>query len=508
MRIAAIDIGSNSIRSTIVDVPVDGPRVVLDEEKVYARLGRGTVSTGRLSDAAMDQSARALDMMLRIAREYEVTHIRAVATAAVRSASNGPEFVARLRDEIGLDVEVISGEHEGRLALLSAIESLALVGRVAVVDIGGGSVEIIRAFDREVQDAVSLPLGAVVLSDRFRTGDPFPDADYRQLGEYVRHTLATALTAAEEPPRTFVGSGGTVTTLAAMIAADRSPGLANMHGFAFSRSESVALRARLAVSTASERSAIKGMSDGRIDLIVVGAVVLDEVMAALGAEIVVVNARGMREGIVIEAVERERGVAPAADRMRSVREFREQCRADVPHSEHVCRLSRTLFDELRGPLDLDPGTWPVLEAAALLHDVGYHISHEQHHKHSYHLIAHAALPGFCASDRRLIATIARYHAGPMPKSKHEAMQGLSSDEVASVSQMAALLRLADGLDRSRGQRVADVTAEILGQAVRLWIAGRSPLDIEIHGAMRKADLFERVWGLTLEVGETGEVAPA
>lgn len=500
MRLAAIDIGSNSIRATIVEVPVGGPRVVLDEERAFARLGAGLAATGRLSETAIDESVHALDMMLRIAREYEVTHVRAIATAAVRTASNGEAFVGRLADELGLEVEVITGEQEGRLALLSAVESLALSGSVAVVDIGGGSVEIVRAFGRELTQVVSLPLGAVVLSDRFRTADPMPKEQYRALGEHVRQALAGGLPEAE-PPGTFVGSGGTVTTLAAMIAAERNPGLASMHGFEFGRDELAELRARLARTTAKERAAIKGMSDGRVDLIVAGAVVLDEVMGALGATRVVANARGMREGIIIDTVERERGPAPRTDRMRSVREFGRQCRHDVAHAEQVCRLALQLFDGLHERLDLDSNDRSLLEAAALLHDVGYHISYEQHHKHSHHLISHAALPGFGAGERRIIAAVARYHAGSLPKAKHEAMEGLDTDDRHTVTRLAALLRAADGLDRSHGQRVSEVRAEVRKGRLRLTIAGRAPLDIEVHAGERKSDLLARESGLEVVVTE-------
>jgi exopolyphosphatase/guanosine-5'-triphosphate,3'-diphosphate pyrophosphatase len=207
----------------------------------------------------------------------------------------------------------------------------------------------------------------------------------------------------------------------------------------------------------------------------------------------------MREGIIIDTVERERGVVPPADRMRGVREFGQQCRHDVAHAEQVCRLALALFDALREPLGLDPAERTLLEVAALLHDVGYHISYEQHHKHSYHLISHATLPGFGAPERRLIAAIARYHSGSLPKAKHEAMASLGEDERATVERLGALLRIADGLDRSHADHVTDVSAEVAEGAIRLAITGTPPLDIEVHAASRKADLAERAWGMRVEV---------
>jgi exopolyphosphatase/guanosine-5'-triphosphate,3'-diphosphate pyrophosphatase len=219
----------------------------------------------------------------------------------------------------------------------------------------------------------------------------------------------------------------------------------------------------------------------------------------LGAAELVVNARGMREGIVIEAVARERGSVGSFDRMRAVREASRGFAPGADHAEQVRRLSCELFDALAGPLALPADDRPLLEAAALLHDIGYAVSHDQHNKHSHHLIMHADLPGFTADERRMIAAIARYHRGSMPKPRHEAMQGLSETEIATVSALASVLRIADGLDRSQAQRVSEVTAALGAGGVRLHIEGGSPLDAEIYGAMHKADLFERTFGLSVSV---------
>lgn len=500
MRLAAIDIGSNSLRCTIVDVPVGGRRSTLDEERAYVRLGRGTAETGRLADDAMDEAVAAIGRMLRIAREFDVTTVRAIATAAVRDASNGPGFARRLRDELGLEVEVVTGEQEGRLALLSAVDSLALEGDIAVLDVGGGSAEIVRADGREIASVTSLPLGAVVLSDRFRTGDPIPAESRKALTRYVREALEDALPDAPAPGR-LIGSGGTVTTLAAMAAAKRSPGLVSIHGFEMTLKEVGGLRETLVKSTSAERAAMKGMSQGRVDVIAAGAVVIHEAMRALGARHITANARGMREGIIVDTVERELGFVPVSDPMRSVRDFARQCRADVPHAEQVRRLVLRLFDVLAPALGLDPDARPLLEAAALLHDVGYHISFEKHHKHSFHLISHAELPGFSANERRVIAGIARYHSHAMPKPGHEAMQDLADSERETVSHLASLLRIADGLDRSRGQNVEHIDLELDDEKLVIRLEGSGPMDVEVYGATHKSDLFQREWGRRVEIVE-------
>lgn len=307
MRIAAIDIGTNSIHCTVFEVLVGGRRKVLDDERAHTRLGRGTPETGRLSDSAMQDSIVALSRMLQFAETYEVSRVRAVATAAVREASNGKEFVARIGEELGLDVEVVSEEEEGRLVFLSAADSFGIEGRWAVVDIGGGSVEIVHALSRQIEFVTSLRLGAVYLSEQFHHLDPMSSEDYEQLVTYVHRSIAGALGNERQPVFRLVGSGGTVSSVGGLIAAEREPGVSSLHGFEFTRAELVRILASLQGTTAAERAAMKGMPENRVDIIIEGAVVLEESMRALGANEVIVNVHGIREGMVIDAMRRERG---------------------------------------------------------------------------------------------------------------------------------------------------------------------------------------------------------
>lgn len=503
MRIAAYDIGSNSVRCTIVDAPANGPRTTLDDEKAYTRLGAGLAESGRLSDRAIEDTVAALHRMQRIAEGFSPTDVRAVATAAVRSATNGGELVTRIREELGLEVEVVSPEEEGRLAFLSALEGVGLEGRSAVADLGGGSLEIVRATGAHVEHIVSLPLGAVVMTEQYHVEDPAPDKDLKRLRKHVRSTLADAL--GEEPPpvTTLVGSGGTANAIAALVAARRDPGLASLHGYAVRRAELIHLTAELARSTAPQRAAMKGMPPNRVDIILAGAVVVDEVMRALGANEIVLNARGMREGVVIDTIERERGASARSDRMQAVREFARRCNADEPHAEQVRVFSLALFDELADVMELDDDARSLLEAAALMHDVGYHVAYEDHHKHSHHLITHARLRGFSGRQLRLVAAIARYHRGALPKPSHEALLNLGEEDRALVAALGALLRLADGLDRTRGQRIERLDVAIDSASITVSIAGAGPLEVEIYGAQRKTDLLERVSGRQVDVVEAG-----
>lgn len=499
MRIAAFDIGSNSVRCTVVEAPADGPRVVLDDDKAYTRLGAGLASTGKLSAEAVDETITALRRMLEVARRFEVTHTRAVATAAVRNARNGATLVERARVELGLQIEVVSEAEEGRLAFLSAHEGLGIVGRIAVADLGGGSLELVRATDAEIEAIVSMPLGAVLLTEQYHRVDPIPPEDLKRLVKHVRRTLRDALGEESAPAMTLVGSGGTANALAALIAARRDPGLSHLHGYTVRRAEVAHLLAQLSRSTAAQRAAMKAMPENRVDIIVAGAVVFDEVMRALGANEFVINARGMRDGVVIDTVQRERGQAAPPDREKAVMDFVRRCDAEEGHAYAVRDFAVSLFDELCDEIDVDADTRPLLEAAALMHDVGYHIAYDDHHKHSYHLISYAELPGFSGRELRLIAGIARYHRGALPKASHEAMLNLSADDRALVAALGSLVKVADGLDRTRSQRITRVKARVDGPEIVISIKGEGPLDVEVYGAQRKTDLLERVTGRRVTV---------
>ncbi len=503
MRIAAIDIGTNSVRCTIVEVLVGGPRKTIDDEKAYTRLGRGLYESGRLSEQSIDDTLDALDRMLQIAEQHDVTHIRAVATAAVRRADNAGDFIERVRERLAIDIEIIDEDEEARLAFLSAADGLGVEGRSAVVDIGGGSVEVIRATDRQVEFMTSLPLGAVVLSERYHTEDPIPKGDYERLVKYVRRTLKEALAPDPDPVSRLIGSGGTVTTIGTLIAAQRSPSLTSVHAFEFRRAELIHLLAYLRHSTADQRQRMKAMPEGRVDIILAGAVVLDECMRALGVNEIVVNAHGMREGVIVDTIERERGAAEPFSRTQAVTDFARRCHTDLNHAEQVSRLSLSLFDELAVRLGLDTKERPLLETAAVLHDVGYHIAYERHHRHSYHLITYSELPGFTSHELRLIAAIARYHRGALPKTRHEAMADLKRTDRQRVERLAAFLRLADGLDRSRGQRVRGLRSQLRRSRLVLTLEGDGPFDVEIHGAQRKSDLFERAFGVRVDITPGG-----
>lgn len=483
----------------VVDAPASGTYRLLDDEKAHTRLGQGVAASGRLSDEAITRTLETLRRMVDIAEQFDVEQTRAVATSAVRVAKNGKEFVARAKRELGLDIEVISEQEEGRLAFVAAAANFDLGGRVAVMDIGGGSLEIIRATGNEIEAIWSLPIGAVTLSELFVEADPLSPKAFKALRSEIRRRLAEAVGAHPVPVTTLVGSGGTITALANMATQlhDKAPTAA--HSEEVSRADVVHLLAMLKRQTLEERRQTAGLTAQRADIIVAGLAVVDEVMRLFGANTLRVNARGIREGLILDTISAGNGKVAGPDRMRVLLDFARRCRFDRKHSLHVTKLALSIFDQLAAKLGLSEDDRPLLEAAGILHDVGYYIAYDKHHKHSYHLISYASLPGFTRREQEIVASIARYHRGALPRARHDGAARLSPEDRRTVARLGAILRLADGLDRGRSQRVAAVEATLGSKGLRLTASGDTDLRVEVYGARMKGDLFEKEFGVPVDV---------
>jgi exopolyphosphatase/guanosine-5'-triphosphate,3'-diphosphate pyrophosphatase len=499
VRLAAIDIGSNSVRSIIVDAPAGERFRVLDDEREQTRLGRGLATTGSLEPDAMDETVHTVERMVEIARSFNCETVRIVATAAVRAALNGPEFSDRIAEATGIPVDVISDEEEARLAWVSAAANFDLSGRAAVFDIGGGSLEIARASDGAIEWLTSLPLGVVVMTEKYRAADLVDDTDFKQMRRLVRRNLGQAFGPRPDPATVVVGSGGSVNAIAAMLSRGERVG-PSLQGFEIRRADLVHLLAELRRMNAEQRSRVPGMPPHRVDVIVAGTLVVSELMRVLGANVCRVNQKGLREGIVIDTLAKlGDGGHASLDRATAVEAFARRCGYERPHAERVRDLALSLFDQLGEVLGLAPDTRPLLDAAGILHDVGYHIAYEKHHKHSHHLIVHADIPGFSQRELALVAAIARYHTGGMPKRKHTALAQLSAQDIDTALDLAALLRMADGMDRTRSQRVSSVEACVTPRGTAITLHGAGDLTVELFGTRRKSDLFAQRFLMPVEI---------
>jgi exopolyphosphatase/guanosine-5'-triphosphate,3'-diphosphate pyrophosphatase len=502
-RLAALDVGSNSIRLLVAEYDPAAGLTVVDEVKDQPRLAAGLAQTGRLDDAAIDRALITLRRMREICHRRGVRRIAAVATAAVREAANGTEFARRVQQELDIPLRIIDADTEAALSYRSVAHHFRLAGaRALVADIGGGSLEVIGAIDGLVELTRSLPLGAVRLTELHLEGKRDARRAIALLRTEVRKQLKKSLPKREWTAASVIGSGGTFTTLGRMAVGRRGlPVPDTIHGTTVATGEVETLIEWLAEKSPEQRRTVPGLNPQRADIIVAGLVVTAELLSLVDARTLTVSAFGLREGLLLDMVgERQ---APATDPLRLMREFVERCQCDRRHVEHVRHLALQLFEQLAPALGADPSERPLLEAAALLHDVGQLVSYRKHHRHSYQLIMHAERLNLSARDRQLVALISRYHRRQGPSRTHEEFAGLAPEDQGIVRRMSALLRVADGLDRGHTASVERVIVSLAADLALLQVVPRiigADISLECWGAGRKSDVLAKVLDREVRIG--------
>lgn len=500
-RLAAIDIGSNSVRLVVAQaVNSDGYRV-LDEERANTRLAADLARTGKLGEEAMADSLEALKNFLTIAAGHGVENTRAIATSAVRDAKNGAEFRQRVQDELGLEIEVISALEEARLAFLSVARAFDVAGKqVAVADIGGGSTEIILASSGMIDEVYATRLGAVRVTEKCKLGEKISESQLKSAAKFVDRQLKKHAKHPSLVPAMLYGTGGTFTAMAAMISAREGQSGAPLYGYRVKRAAVNHLLSDLAGMTLESRSKVAGLNPRRADIIVAGLLVIDRILRHLGVNVVQVHTRGVRDGLLLDMIQakhcQQQGSRPAptsAERYAAAEQFAESCGVELPHAHQVARIAGKLLDGLAAPLGFTPADAQLIQVAAVLANVGYLINFDKHHKHSYQLILNSELRGFERHELQLLACIARYHRGSLPKRKHPGYGDLSEADQLRVSKLAALLRLALALDRTHQQQVEDLKCKVTRNQVVIEVAAKENADVDIWAARRKVDLFEKVF---------------
>jgi exopolyphosphatase/guanosine-5'-triphosphate,3'-diphosphate pyrophosphatase len=506
-RLAAIDIGTNSIHLIVTDVDLrTGKFRILDREKEIVRLGSDSSNMQILSPGAMKRGIEAVTRFRNIA-DAAGARIRAVATSAVREARNRNEFIGRVARKTGLRIEVASGIEEARLTYLGVLQALPVFRKkIFLVDIGGGSTEFLIGKERDILYVNSLRIGALRLTQRFfESGKVTKDA-VAECREYVAGMLSpVARDVRRMSCELVVGTSGTISSIAAAIRASQENTSEQLNGFSFSARdlgdiENEILKAR----NNRERASIKGIDPRRAEIIAAGSIILGEIVRALNIKRLMVSEYAFREGIIRDAVEKNYRelTLPLHDiRYQSIIHLAENFHYEKKHAHHVTHLALRLFDQTKGLHRLGKREREFLEAAAILHEIGLYLSHVQHHQHSYYLIRNAELLGFTENDKEIIANIARYHRKSHPKPRHEHFDGLAPDDQLVVQKLAGILRVADGLDRGHSSRVGEVVCRKWKKNLicRLRGARRGGLELERWGADRKKQLFEEALGVRLKL---------
>jgi exopolyphosphatase/guanosine-5'-triphosphate,3'-diphosphate pyrophosphatase len=506
VRIAAVDLGSNSFHLLVAEVRPDGAFESLIREKEMLRLGDVVSREGEITPEAADAAVRTMRRFRKLAEAAGAVEMLARATSALRSAQNGDEVLDRIASEAGVEVDVIDGIDEARLIFL-AIRAGVMIdpGPALCLDVGGGSVELMVGDASGMLWAASERIGVARMSAQYVTSDPISKGDLRRLRDrYVDVLGPHAVTVARFEPKMAIGSSGTLEDLAHMVAERRDEVVPrSLNQLTVSRPEFLALHEELVASTSAERRKMKGLDAKRVDLIVAGSVLLSVAMGLFDVEELTISEWALREGIVLDAIGRHEpgdwSDDPRAIRRSSVMELARRCSWPEQHSRHVATLALQLFDltcEIHGLSDEDR---ELLEYAALLHDIGEHVAHEDHDKHAAYLVSHGNLRGFPPDEVTLLAALVRWHRRGDPKPSDELVGELDADARDRVRKLVALLRIADGLDRSRKQVVSEIAARVSPSMVLLRLAARSDPELELWGARRKRQLFERVFDRELEV---------
>jgi exopolyphosphatase / guanosine-5'-triphosphate,3'-diphosphate pyrophosphatase len=505
--VAAVDVGTNSVHLLVARVLEAGGFEPLAREKEVVRLGSGSGDMKVLQPDAVDRGIAALRRFRQIA-DISGARILAVATSAVREAENRDIFLDRAREEAGIEVEPISGLEEARLVYLGALAALPVFEQQGLfVDIGGGSTELVVGRAGEVVEATSLKLGAIRLTNRFFTEEPTTKRAVEDCRRYVASTLsAPARRLRRSGFEVAVGSSGTIRNLAEMVEARRRPGsAATARGLSFSREELAATVDELiGAKRAKARARIAGLDPARADIILGGALLLEQIFAALRIEAMTVSEYALREGVLVDALRRGRG--PLSHhlqdvRERSVRHLADLCPEERAHGEQVARLALELHDGCEALGLVDGSAREYLEAGALLANVGLVISHSGHHVHSYYVIRNSErLTGFTDHEVELIAQIARYHRKSSPKSSHQAFAHLRAADQRTVRTMAGILRLAAALDRTYAERVRSVSCALDGKDLVVRVdAGAEDVELELYTAETRKGLLEQALGREVRI---------
>ncbi len=504
-QVAVIDLGSNSWRLVVFTYVPGSWWKRTDELYETVRIGQGLDASGALAEAAIERGLETIEVFGRYCAAHGLSGdaVHAIATSAIRDAANGEAFLAAAQRRSGLRIEVLSAAEEARLGYVAAVNTTTLEDG-AVLDLGGGSLQLVEVSGRRAGAMESFPLGALRLTESFLPGPgPARRKELERLRKHVRASVADVLWLRPCGPR-LVGIGGSVRNLAAAVQQAGGGIDIGVQGFVITEDAMAELIEQLAALPVSQRGDVPGIKPGRGDIILAAAVALQTVMRGGEFEGLEATEAGLREGVLFD-----RGLAGDSEpllgdvRQGAVRNLAVQYESDLPHIEHVATLSLQMHDSLSeaGLIEPQPGEHELLWAAAMLHDVGAMISYDDHHKHSRYLIVSAELPGFDPRERALIGQIARYHRKGTPKLGELEALARDGDEIL-LERCSTILRLAEHLERGRDQSVREVQLRPDGDGVEVHLLAAGDLTLPRWSVERYGDgeAFRRVFNRRLLIG--------
>ena len=499
MKIAAIDIGTNSIHMVIVQVEEHRIFEIVDREKEMVFLGKGSLLSGRLTEDSIQRGLTALKNLKAIADSHHVENIIATATSAVREASNGREFVSLVKKTVGIDVRVLSGTEEARLITLAVRDFIDLKDRRALIcDIGGGSVELIVADARHIYFSESLKAGVIRLTERFIAQDPPSPSELKKLTKWLKKKLEPLSRRIQDlNPEFAIGTSGTILAFGEMIDDARKSGKNKSDKDIISIDEVEQMNEELETIPLEERLKIPGLDKKRADQIVAGGILLEMVMETCRVNQMTLCDRALREGLIANYLIREIPSQPARMQARELRSMSvlnllNRWEIDKRHAEQSSKLALQLFDSLENLHQFGPAVRELLEYSSLLHDIGRVISYPDHHLHGYYIIKNSNLIGFQSGEIDILAATVAYHRKKKPRKKDPFLRELKKSSRRIVRLMSGLLRVADALDRQHNSQVSRIsaTSDRSGH-LAITIYTNKPAFIPLRAAAQKSDLLQK-----------------
>jgi exopolyphosphatase / guanosine-5'-triphosphate,3'-diphosphate pyrophosphatase len=480
------------------------PTRILASDREVTRLGESVFRNGYVSEEAVQATCVVLTRMAGLYRRLDVAGVRAVATSAIRDCRNQKAFLERASLAVGTPVEIISGREEARLIYLGVESGWPQNGRkVLIIDIGGGSAEIIALEQGQFVDSFSKPLGAVRLREAFLKSDPPTPHQLHAMHRYIRQKFDKALR--KLGPGRWDRAIATSATAAAVVGAvARVPRSQRdeIDRLRISTAQARKLYQKLSVSNLAGRRKVTGIGPKRAEIIVPGLAVLLEFLQQFGFVGVYYSRAGVRDGIIADLAARNVGVELSRlsrDQRREVENMGRRYGVALDHARKVADIANLLFTALESLHGLPANCGKLLDAAAHLHDVGHYVSDASHHKHSWYVVANSDLAGFTERERLLIAALCRYHRRSLPSPEHTAFQSLTPDEKRTLMLLFPILRLADNLDRSHDQRIRGVECRLRDGQVLLQLRAPGDIDLEQWAAERAATAFEQVYSRSIAV---------
>jgi len=505
-KIAAIDIGTNSFHMVIVEVADSGKFEIVDREKEVIRLSEGSRGDIKfIHETSINRAINSLKRFSGIAKAHNA-EIKAVATSAVRESSNKVDFLNKVFNETGVKIDVISGVEEGRLIYLGVLQAVPVFDeRILCIDIGGGSTEFVVGQKGKILYADSLKLGAVRLTNKFFLDDKIKSSSIEECQKWVEGVLSpVARIIKNYNIDRVVGSSGTIMAAGLMIKSmlERNTTEVILNNYRFTNRDLQQIKINvLAKKTAAERKKIKGLDEKRADIIPAGIILLSSIFEQLEIDEITISGYALREGIIFDSINEEslenKNRITNDIRNESVGQLAESCNYDLNHCIHVSTLAENLFEQLSELHRLSGKYKEYLIVAAKLHDIGFHIAHSKHHKHSQYIIVNSELLGFNENEIRTIACLARYHRKSHPKTSHYEYMLLPQEWKTVVNKLSAILRIADAL-------VNFIRVEISESEVKFLVENNlKDVEIEIWSIGRRKRLFEECYGKKIVVQSFG-----